>query len=55
LPREDVVVVGGMGVDDKGKVKVIDASAPEADEDQPEEAAPSKDADKKDATNSKKK
>jgi HlyD family secretion protein len=55
LPREDVVVVGGMGVDDKGKVKVIDANAPEADEDQPEEAAPSKDANKKDGTNPKKK
>jgi hypothetical protein len=48
LPREDVVVVGGMGVDDKGKVKVIDASAPEAEEDQPEAAAPDKDAKKKD-------
>jgi multidrug efflux pump subunit AcrA (membrane-fusion protein) len=33
MPREDVVVVGGMGVDDKGKVKVIEAAAPEADED----------------------
>jgi multidrug efflux pump subunit AcrA (membrane-fusion protein) len=55
LPREDVVVVGGMGVDDKGKVKVIDASAPVADEDQPEEAAPSKDANKKDQANPKKK
>jgi HlyD family secretion protein len=55
LPREDVVVVGGMGVDDKGKVKVIDATAPDADEDQPEEAAPAKDANKKDATDSKKK
>ena len=32
LPREDVVVVGGMGVDDKGKVKVVEATAPEADE-----------------------
>ena len=48
LPREDVVVVGGMGVDDKAKVKVVDATAPDADEDQPEEAAPAKDAKKKD-------
>jgi multidrug efflux pump subunit AcrA (membrane-fusion protein) len=48
LPREDVVVVGGMGVDDKGKVKVIDASAPEAEEDQPEAATPDKDDKKKD-------
>src|SRR5580704_2976853 len=58
LPREDVVVVGGMGVDDKGKVKVIDATAPDADEDQPEEAGTpkdTKDANKKDGTNSKKK
>jgi multidrug efflux pump subunit AcrA (membrane-fusion protein) len=55
LPREDVVVVGGMGVDDKGKVKVIDPNAPEAEEDQPEEAAPAKDANKKDEANPKKK
>ena len=40
LPREDVVVVGGMGVDDKAKVKVIQANAPEAEEDQPEAAKP---------------
>ena len=32
--REDVVVVGGMGVDDKGKVKVVEATAPEADDDE---------------------
>ena len=37
MPREDVVV-GGMGVDDKGKVKVIEATAPEPDEDQQDEA-----------------
>jgi HlyD family secretion protein len=54
LPREDVVVVGGMGVDDKGKVKVIDATAPDADEDQPEEAKPAKDANKPDQANPKK-
>jgi multidrug efflux pump subunit AcrA (membrane-fusion protein) len=41
-PREDVVVVGGMGVDDKGKVKVVEATAPEAEEDQPEAATPEK-------------
>ena len=29
-PREEVVVVGGMGVDDKAKVKMVDTSAPEA-------------------------
>jgi RND family efflux transporter MFP subunit len=36
LPREDVVVVGGMGVDDKAKVKIIEANAPPAEE-EPEE------------------
>jgi len=37
MPREDVVVVGGMGVDDKGKVKVVEATAPETeDEDEPD-------------------
>ncbi len=41
-PREDVVTVGGLGVDDKQKVKVVQANAPEEDEDQPEEAAPAK-------------
>jgi HlyD family secretion protein len=55
LPREDVVVVGGMGVDDKAKVKVVDATAPDADEDQPEEAAPAKDAKKKDEAKPKQK
>ncbi len=44
LPREDVVVVGGMGLDDKAKVKVVEANAPEAEEDQPEDAAPEKGA-----------
>jgi len=42
MPREDVVIVGGMGVDDKGKVKVVEATAPEAEEDQPEAAEPEK-------------
>jgi multidrug efflux pump subunit AcrA (membrane-fusion protein) len=40
MPGEDVVVVGGMGVDDKGKVKVVEAAAPEAEEDQPDDSAP---------------
>ena len=39
-PREDVVVVGGLGVDDRGKVKVVEATAPDEDDDQPEEAKP---------------
>ena len=42
LPREDVVVVGGLGVDDKAKVKIVEANAPEAEEDQPEQATPEK-------------
>jgi multidrug efflux pump subunit AcrA (membrane-fusion protein) len=51
MPREDVVVVGGMGVDDKAKVKVIEAAAPEPDEDQTDEAAPAaKDQKKGEAT-----
>ena len=41
-PREDVVVVGGLGVDDKGKVKVVTAAAPEEEEDIPD--APEKDS-----------
>lgn len=53
-PREDVVVVGGMGVDDKGKVKIVEANAPEPEEDQPEAAEPAKDQ-KKDEGKSKQK
>jgi hypothetical protein len=33
-PGEEVVVVGGLGLDDKAKVKVIDPNAKEADEDE---------------------
>lgn len=29
LPRENVVIVGGMGVDDNAKVRIVDGSAPE--------------------------
>jgi HlyD family secretion protein len=46
--REDVVIVGGLGVDDKAKVKVVQANAPEEEEEQPEAATPDKDAKKKD-------
>jgi RND family efflux transporter MFP subunit len=42
MPREDVVISGGMGVDDKGKVKVIDTTAPATEEEQPEAAEPDK-------------
>jgi RND family efflux transporter MFP subunit len=55
MPGEDVVVVGGMGVDDKGKVKVVNAAAPDADEDQPEEAAPPAKDQKKDEAKPKQK
>jgi hypothetical protein len=40
--------VGGLGVDDKAKVKVVQANAPEEEEEQPEAATPEKDAKKKD-------
>src|ERR1017187_4084857 len=43
-PGEEVVTVGGLGVDDKGKVKVIDASVQEADDD--ENAPPAADSKK---------
>src|ERR1022692_453450 len=33
-PGESVVVVGGLGIDDKGKVRVIDTTVKEADEDE---------------------
>jgi putative aminopeptidase FrvX len=33
-PGEEVVIVGGMGVDDKAKVKVIDTSVKEADDEE---------------------
>jgi hypothetical protein len=47
-PGESVVVVGGMGVDDKAKVKVVEATAKEVEE---EEEPEEKSADtKKDAT-----
>lgn len=55
LPREDVVVVGGLGVDDKAKVKVVQANAPEAEEDEPEAAAPEKGDQKKDEAKPKQK
>jgi HlyD family secretion protein len=36
-PGEEVVVVGGMGIDDKAKVKVIDTTVKEVEEEEPEE------------------
>ena len=37
LPGEEVVTVGGMGVDDKAKVKIIEANAPPPEEDEDED------------------
>jgi hypothetical protein len=46
-PGEEVVVVGGMGLDDKTKVKVVTTAVEETDEDEdengPEAPAPGKD------------
>ena len=39
-PGEEVVVVGGMGVDDKAKVKVIDTSVKEEEEEDESSSAP---------------
>jgi len=44
-PGEEVVTVGGLGVDDKGKVKVIDTSVQEAD-DEDQNAPPAADSKK---------
>jgi HlyD family secretion protein len=47
-PGEEVVIVGGAGLDDKAKVKVVDTSAKEApDEDENAPPEPSSDAKKK--------
>jgi multidrug efflux pump subunit AcrA (membrane-fusion protein) len=57
-PREDVVVVGGMGVDDKGKVKIVEATAPEPAEednaDDTQDEKPAKDQKKGEAAPKKK-
>ncbi len=37
LPGEEVVTVGGMGVDDKAKVRIVTTQAPEPEEDQDED------------------
>ena len=55
-PGEEVVVVGGLGVDDKAKVKIVDTTVEEEDEDEdenaPRPATPAKDG-KKDEANRK--
>jgi multidrug efflux pump subunit AcrA (membrane-fusion protein) len=48
LPGEEVVTVGGMGVDDKAKVRIVEANAPPAEEEEPDQAEPKGGADKKD-------
>ncbi len=40
MPREEVVVVGGLGVDDKAKVKVVASQRTEADEDDSRKTTP---------------
>jgi len=40
VPGEEVVIVGGMGVDDKAKVKVVDTTVKEAPEEEDENAPP---------------
>ena len=50
-PGEEVVIVGGVGLDDKAKVRVIDPTAkeaPEEDENAPDEDKGGKDQKKKD-------
>ncbi len=47
-PGEEVVIVGGLGLDDKAKVKIIDTTVKEADEDENPEPAPAKGDQKKD-------
>lgn len=37
LPGEEVVTVGGMGVDDKAKVRIVEANAPPPEEEEPDE------------------
>jgi multidrug efflux pump subunit AcrA (membrane-fusion protein) len=55
-PGEEVVVVGGMGLDDKAKVKIVTTAVEESDDDQDDNAPESsagkdqKDAPKKDQT-----
>jgi HlyD family secretion protein len=48
-PGEEVVVVGGMGIDDKAKVKIVTTAVEESDDDDenaPESASPDKGAQK---------
>lgn len=47
-PGDEVVVVGGLGVDDKQKVKKVDTTVQESDDDDNAPDAPAKDTPKKD-------
>ena len=52
-PGETVVIVGGMGVDDKAKVRIVDTTVKEADEDEDVQEAKPSPAQKKDEEKSK--
>ena len=54
-PGEDVVIQGGLGVDDKQKVRIIDTTVKEADEDVPDATAPPAKDQKKDEAKPKEK
>jgi len=54
LPGEEVVVVGGMGVDDKAKVRIVDANAPPPEEDEGGDEKGGKDDEKKEEAKPKK-
>jgi len=45
-PGEEVVIVGGMGIDDKAKVKVVDTNVKEVEEEEEEKGEPAGDAKK---------
>jgi|SRR5579871_576075 len=53
-PGDEVVTVGGLGVDDKAKVKVVGAAEEEEDEDEDQDAAPPPAAGSKEAQPKKK-
>ncbi|HLJ48352.1 MAG TPA: efflux RND transporter periplasmic adaptor subunit [Bryobacteraceae bacterium] len=48
-PGEEVVIVGGMGIDDKTKVKIVTTTVEESDEDQQDESGSDKGQDEKGA------
>jgi hypothetical protein len=54
-PGEEVVVVGGLGLDDKAKVKVVTTAVEESDDDDDDNAPPEPKATKDKAPNDQKK